>query len=127
MTQSNCCNHNACSKTHPTYSTGSNLLDGKNSVVLTSYKPNFVRVAQKQNATSLACFFSISTEIIFSLYFNSKFCFLRWVSRLWPATIPIFQAFGPWLNVIEDPCSKASINHLPIFIKNDYVKRQSVG
>src|SRR6218665_2916852 len=30
--------------------------------------------------------------------------FFSWVSGLWPATIPIFYAFGPWLNVIEDPC-----------------------
>ena len=39
-------------KTHPTSSTtGSNLLDAKNSVAVTSYKPNFVRVAQNENET----------------------------------------------------------------------------
>jgi len=34
--------------------------------------------------------------------------FFSLVSSLWPATIPIFYAFGPRLNVIEDPCYKVS-------------------
>ena len=37
--------------------------------------------------------------------------FVSLVSSLWPATIPIFYAFGPRLNVIEDLCRKAW-NHI---------------
>jgi len=72
------------------------------------------RVAQKQNATSLACFFLYQLK----LCLLCKFCFLSWVSRLWPATIPIFFAFGPWLNVIEDPwCTRSILSWRLLFLK----------
>jgi len=54
----------------------------------------------------IKCFRSMSNENMFGLYFNSKFSFFRLISSLWPATIPIFYAFGPRLNVIEDPCTR---------------------
>jgi len=51
----------------------------------------------------IKCFCSMSTENMFALLFNSKFCIFSWVSSLWPASIPNTHAFGPRLNVIEDP------------------------
>src|SRR6218665_3220086 len=36
------------------------------------------------------------------------------LSSLWPATISIFYALGPWLNVIEDPCYRIYNNIMEI-------------
>ena len=47
-------------------------------------------------------FYSTSTENMLAMEFFS------WVMSPWPATIPIFYAFGPRLNVIEDPWYKQS-------------------
>ena len=56
----------------------------------------------------IKCFCSrpMSSENMFALLFNSKFCFFSWVSSLWPAIIPIFNAVDPWVNVMEDLCRR---------------------
>src|SRR6218665_3350321 len=46
----------------------------------------------------------MSTENMFALLFNGKFCFFWWVLSLWPANNPNFYNFGPRLNVNEDLC-----------------------
>jgi len=55
----------------------------------------------------IKCFCSMSTEIwlLSSLTVRRPKFFFSWVSSLWPATIPIFYAYGPRLKVIEDPCN----------------------
>ena len=67
----------------------------------------------------IKCFCSMSTENMFALLFSSKFCIFSWVSSLWPASIPNIHAFGPRLNVIEDPCYRVTRQ-----IENDFECRQ---
>jgi len=63
---------------------------------------SLANVSQRQwllSSVSVLCQLKISLLCSF----NSKFGFFSWVLSLWPDIIPIFYAFCPWLNVIEDP------------------------